>query len=148
MIARLLRADTGGLFRRRDRLPESEEGAVLLDVEHIESVDLDRLVGQARRDERYRDAVRLLYLRTLQDLAAQHLIVWKKDKTNRDFVAELRRSDRHTLTQPFAELTRLFEWVWYGEAAVDRARFQAVDERFRSFALRAGDSRVPMEVHA
>ena len=133
LLARLLRADAGGLFRRRSR-DEMPEGALLLDVEHIETVNLDRLLEQALADQHYRDAARFLYLRALQTLAARGLIDWQKNKTNREYLREVRRAARPGLDRPFADVTRLFEWIWYGEAAVDAERFAAVRARFDRFA--------------
>ena len=130
LVTRLLRADGSGLFRRRDADLDAPEGAILLDTEDIEAVDLDALLERALAAQRYRDAARFLYLLALQALTARGLIDWQKNKTNREYLRELRRAPRTDLHRPFADVTRLFEWIWYGEAAVDAARFAAVRARF------------------
>ncbi|NNF59013.1 MAG: DUF4129 domain-containing protein [Rhodothermaceae bacterium] len=130
LVTRLLRADGSGLFRRRDADLDAPEGAILLDTEDIEAVDLDALLERALAAQRYRDAARFLYLRALQALTARGLIDWQKNKTNREYLRELRRTSRADLGRPFADVTRLFEWIWYGEATVDAARFAAVQVRF------------------
>ena len=135
VLVRLFLTGGTGLFARRAAAPE---GALLLDAEDIETVDLEALLRQSLAERRHRDAVRFLYLRALQGLAGGGLVAWQKDKTNGDYLRELRHS-ADALERPFADLTRLFEWVWYGEAAVDEARFAAVQTRFDRFgeALRA-----------
>jgi hypothetical protein len=136
VLVRLFLGGGGGLFARRGAAVP--EGAILLDAEDIEAVDLEALLRRALAERRHRDAVRFLYLRALQALAGGGLVEWQKDKTNRDYLRELRRT-AGALERPFDDLTRLFEWVWYGEAAVDEARFAAVQARFDRFgeALRA-----------
>ena len=133
VITRALRADSGWFFRKRD-----EEvviaGLELLDTEDIESVDLDALLEAALHGRRFRDAARYQYLRALQALTEQGLIDWDKHKTNRDYLAEVRRADRPNLNAPFADITRLFEWIWYGEFPVDEQRFSLVRARFDLFS--------------
>lgn len=130
VILRLLRADGGGLFGRSDR----EAGAVgdLLDVEDIESVDLAGRWRAARDKGRYRDAVRWRYLALLQSLAAADWITWQKNKTNHDFLREV-RSGHPESARDMAALTRAFEWVWYGDRPVDADRFARLDARYAAF---------------
>ena len=139
VISKALRAEFGWFFRKKDEEVEIA-GLELLDTEDIESVDLDALLEAALRDRRYRDAARYQYLRALQTLTEQGLIDWDKHKTNREYLAEVRRADRPSLDAPFADITRLFEWIWYGEFPVDEQRFSLVRARFDLFseALRGG----------
>lgn len=133
VISKALRAEFGWFFRKKDEEVEIA-GLELLDTEDIESVDLDALLDAALGDRRYRDAARYQYLRALQTLTEQGLIDWDKHKTNRDYLAEVRRADRPGLSGPFADITRLFEWIWYGEFSVDEHRFALVRARFELFS--------------
>lgn len=63
----------------------------------------------------YRNAIRLLYLFVLRSFHEQGLLKWKKDKTNADYLREL-RSHRHYPT--FKKLTRIYEHVWFGESEI------------------------------
>ena len=133
VISKALRADSGWFFRKRDE-EVVIEGLELLDTADIKSVDLDALLDAALHDRRYRDAARYQYLRALQALTEQGLIAWDKHKTNREYLAEVRLADRPGLNAPFADITRLFEWIWYGEFPVDENRFALVRERFELFS--------------
>lgn len=133
VISKALRADSGWFFRKKDDAVEPE-GLVLLDTEDIETIDLEAVLEAALRDCRYRDAARYQYLRALQALTEQGLIDWDKHKTNREYLADVRRADRPGLSGPFADITRLFEWIWYGEFPVDEQRFSLVRARFDLFS--------------
>ena len=134
-LSRLLGADTGGLFGRRDR--RRQTAGPLLDVEDIAEVDLAALLAAARAEGDWRAAVRLRYLVLLQALAAAGAIAWARDKTNRTYAAELRAwdaahsGDGAALAPPFAEATRLFERVWYGGLDGSAARFDRLDAAAR-----------------
>jgi len=88
------------------------------------------LLRQAMAEGHHREAIRFRYLRVLQRLAADGVVVWQKHKTNRDYLAEVQRSGRADLAAPFGEVTRLFAWVWYGEAPVDAVRYGRMTASF------------------
>ncbi len=105
-----------------------------LRLEHIEEyfqeLDLDNFIRQAIAQSNYMLAVRLYYLAVLKALTAQEYIRWAKDKTNRDYLREMRG---HPLLAAFQEVTYLFEWTWYGQRSVGQAEFNAIEAKMRSF---------------
>ncbi|MEM7787888.1 MAG: DUF4129 domain-containing protein [Bacteroidota bacterium] len=127
VAARLLQTEGTGLFGRR----QTSQGEVgpLLDVDDIAEVDLDALLGRALAEADHREAVRFRYLLVLQALDAVGAVAWRRDKTNRTYVAEARAHDA-ALGRPFADATRVFDYVWYGERAVDDARYAALAPLF------------------
>lgn len=126
-LFKLLRMDLAGAFYRR-RKPPGVAFETLLD--DIHGVDFDALIREAVAARDYRGAVRLLYLKTLKALADHTLIDWQRDKTNHEYLSELRRP---ALRPAFAELTRLFEYVWYGDFAVDETVFGRMRQAFVRF---------------
>ena len=107
-----------------------------LDVEDIAEYDLDRIIGIEVAAQRWRSAIRYLYLRSLQDLQSAGSIVWVKDKTNRDYLSEVTEPTVHAV---FADAVRVFERTWYGDEQVNEASFNkarpvydAVRQRLRS----------------
>ncbi len=133
VITKALQSDGGGFFQRKD-VPLEIAGLELLDTEDIEGIDLDAMLQAAVGDQRYRDAARFFYLRALQGLTEKGLIEWNKHKTNRDYLSEVRRAGHPILNGRFADITRLFEWIWYGEFPVDEERFALVRARFDLFS--------------
>lgn len=132
VISKALSSDSGWFFRRKDE-PVEIQSLDLLDAEDIVAIDLDAMLHAALQENRYRDAARFQYLRALQTLTEQGLIDWDKHKTNREYLTEVRRADRPKLNTSFADITRLFEWIWYGEFPVDEQRFALVRARFDAF---------------
>ena len=76
------------LFRRKD-----EENQDYGDTEDtIYGVDFDTAISQAVGREDYREAIRLVYLRTLKSLSDTHQIDWQLFKTPSQYVRELSAS--------------------------------------------------------
>ncbi len=132
MIWKLVGADTGGIFARRDRKVEIDPREV---EENIHEMDFDTLIADAVAEGRLRRAVRLLYLKLLKQMTDRGMIDWRIDKTNRDYLREL---DASPLREPFAEATRAFEYVWYGDFAIDAASFSSIRAMFDGLAGSVG----------
>ena len=99
-------------------------------AENIHEIDFSAAVEEAVNQCNFRLAVRLLYLQTLKNLTDAEKIKYKPDKTNRQYVYELAGSP---LQPDFEQLTRQFEFVWYGDFPVDEARFATIQHQFRQF---------------
>ena len=129
-VARLLRVEGGGVFARRS---DAGGGAPLLDVEDIAEVDLEARLSDALGRGDHREAVRVRYLRLLQALDAAGALAWRRDKTNRQYVAEVAASapDR---ARAFARATRVFDAVWYGERPVPPALYAELAPLFDAAA--------------
>ena len=130
VVARLVGAEGSGLFARRQ---PSAAGAGLLDAEDIAEVDLGaRLRGALDRGD-LREAVRVRYLLVLQALDAAGALAWRRDKTNRQYAAEVAAA-RTDLAAPFRAVTRVFDAVWYGERPVSSALYADLGPLFDQVA--------------
>lgn len=69
-------------------------------------------------------ATHYLYQHILELLSSSGLIRWMPHKTNEEYVAELRGNVIH---EGFQRLTRIFEYVDYGEFEIDKDTFQKVE---------------------
>ena len=122
-----------------DRKLKGEE--VRIDIESIEErleeTELAGPIQQAVQQEDYALAIRLHYLDILKALSARGALRWKRDKTNGQYLRELAG---HPLREDFRQLTRAYERVWYGEAALTESVFQQLLPRFKSLAHRAAAS--------
>ena len=92
--------------------------------------DPDALLRNAIRSGNYRLAVRYLYLQALNKLAERKLIEMNSNKTNYEYVNEIRK---HRFANEFASLTLQYEYVWYGEYPVDETLFDQIQNSFSQF---------------
>jgi hypothetical protein len=109
VVLKLMQVDITRAFGRgARRAPLSYD----VDAEDIHALDFSALLREAETTGNYRLAVRLGYLEVLKQLTDQGLIRWQPDKTNHDYLYELPPGP---LPPAFRELTRQFDFVWYGE---------------------------------
>jgi hypothetical protein len=133
VIIKLIGSDLRGVFFSSKRRTVADE-----EVEDIEQVDFEALIAQFVEKRDYRRVVRLLYHKALKELSSRNLIRWKIDKTNRDYCAELAGSP---LLHDFAELTRIFEYIWYGNFDLAADSFSAVRDLYEGFYNRLAEEK-------
>lgn len=88
--------------------------------ENIEQIDFDKLISKAIKDANYRLATRYLYLKSLKSLANKQVIEWHYEKTNSDYLNEIKDGQLKTL---FKRVSYIYDYVWYGEFPIDEASF-------------------------
>jgi hypothetical protein len=126
-LFKLLQIDAGSLFGRQ---PASGEVPYETYQENIHGVDFPALIAEAEGQGDYRRAIRLYYLSILKGLTDKDLIEWKPGKTNRSYVLEIKNG---TLRPPFENLTRQFEYIWYGASALNEPLFRQMRLSFEDF---------------
>lgn len=100
----------------------------------LSHTDYDEMLNAAISENRYRDAVRILYLKALQQLNENELISWKPDKTNHDYLREL---GSHPSRIFFNKLTTYYEYVEYGDFKIEETGFKNVEVVYQKFKTRA-----------
>ncbi len=98
--------------------------------EHIHESDLERFLRESLENKDYRQAVRIYYLMVIRGLSMKNLINWQKDKTNFQYLMEVRKSDLYT---GFSDLTLFYEQIWYGNAMIEENIFNKLSPVFKSF---------------
>jgi hypothetical protein len=106
-------------------------------VENIRELEIDRLLREALAAGDYRLAVRIYFLGMLKQLDEAGFILWKKDKTNRDYLSELFSKEYYF--DEVKKLTLAYEQVWYGEHDLPLhhyeeiiSSFKAIDQKLQS----------------
>ncbi len=95
--------------------------------ENLHETDLQQLIKQATSSGDYQHAVSLYYLEVLKRLSAKNLIVWRKAKTNAEY---LRESSQLDIAPQFRKLTHIFESIFYGEQEITITEFQGFQALF------------------
>ncbi len=112
---------TGGVQSASVQLTEDEE--------IINSQNIPSLIEKAIKDKNFRLAVRYYYLLILQKLQENQLIEWEQQKTNEDYIREIKQS---SITKKFSDITHLYDFVWYGNFEINEVEFAKVEASFNS----------------
>ena len=88
--------------------------------EDIHDLDLDTLLNQAILAKNYRVAIRTQFLMLLKMLSEENKISWSQEKTNRDYIREVRSQPYSPL---FNQLVILFERIWYGNNLINEKEY-------------------------
>ena len=94
--------------------------------------EYDALVLESEGQNNFNLSIRYLYLQTLKSLSEKGFIHFLPDKTNNEYINEI-ASDQQ---QQLASLTRNYEFVWYGEFLIDKAKYQQLKSEFIDFNKR------------
>ncbi|MEM0996874.1 MAG: DUF4129 domain-containing protein [Bacteroidota bacterium] len=127
LIVQILRVRFGKLAKKKSDEAEVVYAGELDAAEDIRDLEFESLLEKAIREKRFRYAVRLLYLQSLRELHERGLIQWSLEKTNHQYLRELQSGPLRPI---FQDVTRLFEYIWYGEFPVDKDHFHAARGSF------------------
>jgi hypothetical protein len=108
----------------------TEETDTAAHVENIEDLDVNTLLQKTIADGNFRLAVRLYFLGLLKELNQQGFIIWKKDKTNHDYLSELSVKDFYY--DEVRKLTLAYEQVWYGEHRLTNESYRQLFTEFET----------------
>jgi len=116
----------------RNALANKQNSAIVSFTEEeqiIKHEDINALIQKAIEQKQYRLAIRYYYLLTLKTLSENNLISWEQQKTNNDYIDEIKQS---TLKSGFEKLTHIYDYVWYGEFNIDALRFASLQTSFNN----------------
>ncbi|MES2732458.1 MAG: DUF4129 domain-containing protein [Bacteroidota bacterium] len=130
VILKLTQTDLRSIFgKKAESAPDYETAD-----ENIHELDFDTLIAEAIARQHYSRAVRLFYLQSLKHLTDRHLIDWRINKTNHDYLNELNKNQPNSPMVPtFHHLTSLFEYICYGNFTVSQHDFEEVRGSFLQF---------------
>lgn len=119
------------LFRQKTKVIEEETGEV--ETENIFGINYQKEIDKAAANGNYRFAIRLLFLRLLKDLSERNIIGYKQDKTNFDYLVQLRTTGYY---DDFFRLTRNYEYAWYGKFNVSDDAYRTIKKDFENFDMK------------
>lgn len=101
------------------------------EIEDISQLDTDTLLNQALASGNYRLAVRMKFLSILKSLSQQEKIIWRREKTNRDYSREVRSESFGT---EFQNIASIFDFVWYGKKQIPKATYEHIEGQMNSLS--------------
>ena len=114
-----------GIFNSRKEFaistsPESE-------VETLFQTDFPEAIAGAARAGHFRYAIRLHFLWLLRSLSEHQWIDFRVDRTNADYLRQLQGKTHY---EDFHRLSRIYEYVWYGNFEVGAAGYDSIAKDF------------------
>lgn len=116
-------------FGKRNRKVDLHETDIL---ENIHEINFPENILKFEKERDYRSAVRFQFLFVLKKLSDRKLIDWNAEKTNKDYLAEMKNSEQK---KQFRELVRIFDYVWYGEFEINENSYLSFREKFTGFII-------------
>lgn len=129
IIKYLLGKDGSFIFGRKNKKLNIAEKEL---HENIHEINFPESIAQFENNGEYRSAIRYQFLYILKKLSDKKIIVWNPEKTNKDYVAELK--EQH-LKSEFSKLSYIFDYVWYGEFGIDKEDYARFKQQYQSFKL-------------
>lgn len=109
----------------KNRKPADEKIVVEIEdawnPEIITKSELQLRLEEALSKENYRECVRIYFTFILKELVRKSWIFWKKEKTNFDYILEMRSRANSV---EFEECVRIYDLIWYGEYNINRDEYQ------------------------
>jgi len=127
IIRYLIGKDGNFLFGKRNKKVEIRDEEL---HENIHEINFPESILQFEKSGDFRSAVRYQFLFVLKKLSDKKLISWNPEKTNKDYVAELKAPH---LKNEFSELSYIFEYVWYGEFSINEESYLKFKSQYQSF---------------
>ena len=129
LIKFLLGKDGNFLFSKKNKKINIENQDL---QENIHEINFSESIEKFERQKDYRSAVRYQFLLVLKKLADKKLINWNPEKTNKDYLSELKTDH---LKSSFKELAYIFDYVWYGEFEVNEESYKDFKQKFLNFKI-------------
>lgn len=134
---RIFKGD-GRLFARRNKkILTGDEGQTDVSEDDLLHRNWEEQLRAALAAGDTRMAIRYSYMLLLQLLQARNLIQYRQDKTNTDYFRELGDSP---VRQQFRQLTRNYEYAWYGNFLPSADAFEAYLQLFNGVKKGLGAS--------
>jgi len=93
----------------------------------IKDENIENLLEKTIKEKNYRLAVRYYYLLILKQLNESGLIHWQSEKTNRDYIKEIKNK---SIKDIFKKLTFIYEYTWYGKYPLSKNDFEQIQNQF------------------
>lgn len=98
--------------------------------ENVRDENIDDKINHAISMKDYRSAVRFLYIKGLKLLSEKGWIRYHAQSTNHDYIYQL---SQNPVASDFRFLTQVYDYVWYGEFAVNDEQFARLQSDFKRF---------------
>lgn len=99
-------------------------------TEDLNTIDFEKKIIEALKSSDHRLALRWHYLKILFLMDKKQLITFAPFKTNIDYGYELKND---TVKINYKKLSRIYEYVWYGQFVIDHQTYLDNADEFKKF---------------
>ncbi|MGN6801282.1 MAG: DUF4129 domain-containing protein [Ginsengibacter sp.] len=117
-----------GIFKKPGKIRSVVDEDSVQELNEVSTYD--SLIAEAESKNELNEAARYLYLKTLKNLSERGFIHFSPEKTNVEYVKEMQH---HNYSDEFRELTRDYDYLWYGKFIIDKAKYYRLKEQFQNF---------------
>ena len=117
-----------GIFVSRRQINSEPDEDSMQELNEVSAYDA--LIAEAENKSEFNLATRYLFLRTLKKLSDRDFINFTAEKTNKEYLKEMAP---HNYYDEFSELTRDYEYIWYGKFLIDKEKYKKLKGEFRFF---------------
>lgn len=118
LIVFLMKKDGNWIFGKRNSQISIPSNDI---VENIHEINFPQTIAKYEQEKDFRSAIRYQFLYMLKKLTDSKQIEWNPEKTNKEYLMEIQKSD---LQKQFKEAAYIFDYVWYGEFSVDQNTYE------------------------
>lgn len=119
-----IRLNPGKAFLKE---PETASISMTEEEEIVQSRNINELIEEAVSRGDYRMGIRYHYLLVLQQLSEDGHIRYEFSKTNEEYLTEI---GKQNLREQFRQITRLYDFIWYGSFEVTPEAFRKAQREF------------------
>jgi len=123
LIALIYKSKFTGLFRSQQEITSLE----FSETANPTKINWEQKINEAFLQKEYRLALRYHFLSLLKSLSQHNLISWKSEKTNYDYIREIKQDK---IKADFIELSELYEAVWYGDFPINKQDYDQINKEF------------------
>jgi len=120
--------NNGMIFQYRKEYKTNEN---ITHFDYIENnlltIDLVKLINNAKKDQNYRLAIRYYHYQNTQNLALKNYFNWDPKKTNQQ-LSYLIKDQR--IKEIFEHNTTIFNQIWFGEFEINETNFKTFETNF------------------
>jgi len=127
LIRYLMSKDGNFLFGKKNRNINITNQDI---EENIHEINFQERILKFEKQQDYRSAIRYHFLFSLKKMTDKNLINWNPEKTNRDYLRELKNID---LKEDFSRIIYIYDYIWYGEFDTQEEDYQYYKSFFNKF---------------
>lgn len=127
LVRYLMSKDGNFLFGKKNRKINIKNQDL---EENIHEINFPEAILKLEKQHDYRSAIRYHFLQALKKLSDKNLITWNPEKTNRDYLRELKNNQ---LNEDFRRIIYIYDYIWYGEFKTEEKDYQHYKAYFNKF---------------